>query len=124
MLVLDSEANDGPKPDPGARWCAVNNSAEQIDRTRSKQRLINIGRIKIADREKKQTSDHPGADEVIAQTRPPSSRASMPARATVTALASAGKIRSANNELPNKISSIRTRMHSAVPDRRNRNRDG
>src|SRR5438094_4002430 len=61
---------------------------------------------------------------VIAQTRPPSSRASMPARATVTALASAGKIRSANNELPNKISSIRTRMHSAVRDRRNRNRDG
>src|SRR5438477_4281634 len=100
MLVLDSEANDGPKPDPGARRCAVNNSAEQVDRACPKQRLINIRRIKIADREKKQTSEHARAGE-----RDP--------RDAATELAcehaSAGKIRSANNELPNKISSIRNK---------------
>jgi len=51
------------QPNPGSRRRAVNNSAEQVDRACPKQRLINIGRIKIADREKKQTSEHAGAGE-------------------------------------------------------------
>src|SRR6266567_8633495 len=58
MLVLDSEPGNYAQPYPGSSRRAVNNSAEQVDRARPKQRLINIGRIKIADREKKQTSEH------------------------------------------------------------------
>src|SRR5438132_14407751 len=58
MLVLDSEPGNYAQPNPDSRRCAVNNSAEKVDRARPKQRLINIGRIKIADREKKQTSEH------------------------------------------------------------------
>src|SRR5213082_1629468 len=63
MLVLDSEPGNYAQPNPGLRRCAVNNSAEQVDRARPKQRLINIGRIKIAHREQKQTSEHTGAGE-------------------------------------------------------------
>src|SRR5438552_2214000 len=61
---------------------------------------------------------------VIAQARPPSSRVSIPVRATVTPLASAGK--SATRTMSYRTKSVRfaTKTHSAVRDRRNRNRDG
>src|SRR5438309_9900852 len=52
---------------------------------------------------------------VIPETRPPSSRASMPAQEK-----SAARTMSYRTKLVR----FATRMHSAVPDRRNRNRDG
>src|SRR5436853_7141175 len=58
MLVLDSEPGNYAQPNPGSRRCAVNNSAEQVNRARPKQRLINIGRIKVADGEEKQAPEH------------------------------------------------------------------